>query len=220
MKENFLIRDADEKDIDFLVEANINAGKGNGDIIPYCALFNIKETELRSILKRIFMEDITDFEFSVQNFMIAEHEGIPVAAYSGWVEGIGGIPSRLLKMSAFRSFLTKEHISHYESVAHIDGDITIKRDNLTLQLETTYVKQDFREKGIVALLINAIFKKVKNIHPSITKAQVQLFKENKASFLSHSKLGFMIVEEKKSANPDILQYMPGMTRIKMEKFIG
>ena len=144
MKEDFLIRDANLKDIDFLVEAIVNAEKGHRHVLPYCALFNISEVELRSILKKIFMEDIADFDFSAGNFVIAEHEGCPVAAYAGWVEGIGGIPSRLLKMSAFRTFLSKKHFVDYQSVAHIDGEIAMKRDHLTLQLETTYVKKDYR----------------------------------------------------------------------------
>ena len=220
MKEDFLIRDANLKDIDFLVEAIINAEKGNRHILPYCALFNISEVELRSVLKKIFMEDVTDFDFSASNFMIAEHKGYPVAAYTGWVEGIGGIPSRILKMSAFRTFLTRSHIAHYESVAHIVDQVGIKRDNLTLQLETTYVQKGYRGKGIVALLTDALIKKSKNISPSITKAQVQLFKENQPAFLSQSKLGFIIVEEKKSDHPEILEYMPGITRIKMQKKIS
>ena len=82
------------------------------------------------------------------------------------------------------------------------------------------LNKTYRGKGIVALLTDALFKKVKNNHPSITKAQVQLFKENKAAFLSQSKLGFIIIEEKKTDNPEMLNYMPGMTRIKMEKLIS
>jgi predicted GNAT family acetyltransferase len=219
MKEDFLIRDANLKDIEFLVEAIVNAEKGSGNILSYCALFGISEDELCSTLKKIFREDIPDFEFSVRNFMIAEYE-VPIAAYAAWFEGIGGISSRLLKISAFKTFLTRSHIAHYESVAHIVDEVGIKRDNLTLQLETTYVKKGYRGKGIVALLTNALIKKAKNISPSITKAQVQLFKENQAAFLCQSKLGFIIVEEKKSDNPEVLNYMPGMTRIKMEKKIS
>lgn len=220
MKENFLIRDADIKDIDFLVDATITADKGTGNILHYCALFNISEIELRTIIKKIFLEDIPDFEFSVRNFMIGEYDGNPIATYAGWVEGIGGIASGILKMSAFKTFLPKGHIVYYQSVAHIDNEVGIKRDHLTLQLETTYVKKDYRGKGIVALLTDALIKKAKNTYPAITKVQVQLFKENQAAFLSQSRLGFVIVEEKKSDNPEILKYMPGMTRIKMEKTIS
>jgi ribosomal protein S18 acetylase RimI-like enzyme len=220
MKENFLIRNAEIKDIDFLVEATINANKGSGNKLHYCTLFNISEAELCSILKKIFRENIPDFELNVKNFMVAEYEGYPVAAYTGWVEGIGGIPSGLLKISAFRTFLSKSQIAHYQSVAYIDAEIALKRDNLTLQLETTYVKQEYRRMGIAALLTDALIKKEKNTHPAITKAQVQLFKENQAAFLCQSKLGFIIVEEKKSDNPEILNYMPGRTRVKMEKIIS
>ena len=216
----FFTREGNLKDIDFLVEAVINAEKGHRHVVPYCALFNITEVELQEVLKKIFMENVPGFDFSAANFMIAEYNGSPVAAYAGWIEGIAGMPSRLLKMSAFRSFLSKDHIAWYESIAHIDGEILIKRDNLTLQLETTYVRENYRGKGLVALLTDALFKKVKYTHPEIVRAQVQLFKENKAAFLSQSKLGFVIVEEKKSANPEMLKYMPGMTKIKMEKIIS
>jgi predicted GNAT family acetyltransferase len=219
MSEEFLIRDAIIKDIDFLVEAILNAQKGHGNVISYCALFGISEFELTTIVKEIFREDIPDFEFSVRNFMIAEYEGYPIAAYSGWVEGVGGIASGILKMSAFKTFLPKNHIVYYKSVAHIDNEVEIKRDRLTLQLETTYVKKDYRGKGIVGLLTDALIKKAKNTYPEIIKVQVQLFKENRAAYLTQTRLGFVIVEEKKSNNPEILKYMPGMTRIKMEKII-
>ena len=101
MKEYFLTRDANVEDIDFLVEAIVNAEKGHRDILPYCALFNIPEDELSSVLKKIFRENITDFDFSLRNFMIAEHEGCPVAAYAGWVEGIRRNAVTIIKNECF-----------------------------------------------------------------------------------------------------------------------
>lgn len=219
MKNEFLIREAHVEDIDFLVEGIINADKGSGNNLSYCSIFDISEPQLCAMVKKIFHEDISGFDFNIRNFMIAEWQGQPVATYSGWVEGLNGIPSSLLKISSFRSFLSQRNIAIYESVAHILNETAIKRDHLTLQLETTYVTQGFRGKGIVALLTNALIGKEKHTNPTVNKVQVQLFKENERAVLTQSKLGFRIIEEKTSDNPAILKYMPGKTRIKMEKSI-
>ncbi len=220
MASEFVIRDATLKDSDFLIEAIINAEKGNGNIVSYCAIFDITENEFASLMRKIFKEDIPDFEFSFRNFKIAELGGNPVAAYTGWIEGIGGMPSGLLKMSAFKAFLDKRQIEHYHSIASVVDEVGIKRDHMTLQLETTYVREGYRGRGIVGLLTDALISSAKMKYPAISKAQVQLFKQNQAAVLSQTKLGFTIVEERTTENTEVLKYLPGLTRIKMQKSIG
>ena len=99
------VRKAADTDIEFIIETIVRAEKGNGDSISYCKLFNINEGEFRQVLRKILEEGICNFEFSLENFKIAESNRIPVAAYGAWLEGKDGVSSGMLKISAFKSFL-------------------------------------------------------------------------------------------------------------------
>jgi ribosomal protein S18 acetylase RimI-like enzyme len=218
-KENLLIRNTNESDIDFLIDSIIESEKGNTQVVSYCSLFNISEQFLRSIIRKIFEERINDFDFSLNSFLIAEYKNYPVACYSGWIESNKGMPSALLKISAFKTFLPKTNIQYYENIAYVVKEIFIKRDHLTLQLENVFVKKEYRGNGLVSLLLDALVKKTTTSYPEVTKAQIQFFKENSPAFFRQSKLGFKIIDERKSNNPEIIKYMPGKTKIKMEKEI-
>ena len=106
------IRNADNSDIEFIIETIIQAEKGTGNLISYCKLFNISEPELRSVLQNILEQRIDNFEFSLHSFKVACSNNTPVAAYGAWLEAADGIASGILKISALRSFLKKESFIH------------------------------------------------------------------------------------------------------------
>ena len=108
MTSEILIRNADISDIQFVIETIVQAEKGNGENISYCKLFNINEIEFREALKKILEAGINNFEFSLKNFKVALANRKKVGVYGAWLEGLDGIPSGMLKISAFRSFLNKE----------------------------------------------------------------------------------------------------------------
>jgi ribosomal protein S18 acetylase RimI-like enzyme len=216
---NLVIRDATVKDSDFLIEAIINAEKGNGNIVSYCAIFDITENEFASLMRKIFKEIFLILSLVLEIFKIADWRK-SCAAYTGGLKESEVMPSGLLKMSAFKAFLDKRQIEHYHSIASVVDEVGIKRDHMTLQLETTYVREGYRGRGIVGLLTDALISSAKMKYPAISKAQVQLFKQNQAAVLSQTKLGFTIVEERTTENTEVLKYLPGLTRIKMQKSIG
>jgi len=210
------IRNAVDSDTEFIIETIVQAEKGNGISISYCKLFNIKEDDFRNILRKILGEKICNFEFSLENFKIAEAAGKSVAAYGAWLEGKEGIPSGILKISALRTFLGKENIVHYKHYAPLADEISIRRQPGTIQFESIYIVKEYRGKNIGRMLVQALLDDFKIKHPEVERAHVQLIKQNAVSLQAHQKYGFRIIEEKTSLNPEILNFYSGDTRVLME----
>lgn len=210
------IRNAIDSDIEFVVETIIQAEKGNGNLISYCKLFNISESEFRNILKKILEENICNFEFSLANFKIVESNGISVGSYGAWIEGKDGISSGILKISALKTFLQKENIIHYKLSAPIADEISIRRQTGTIQFESIYIIEEFRGKNIGTMLVQALLTSLTEKHPDVKVAHVQLIKQNSVSLQAHQKYGFKIIEEKTSLNPEVLNFYSGNTRVLME----
>lgn len=211
------IRNAIDSDIEFVTETIVHAEKGNGNSISYCKLFNISELEFKNVLRKILEEKIGNFEFSLQNFKIAEVNGTRVGAYGAWLEGKDGISSGILKISALKTFLGKENISHFKISAPIADEISIKRQAGTIQFESIYILQDFRGKQIGDMLVQALLADLLKKHPDVKAAHVQVIKQNSLSLQAHQKYGFQIIEEKISLNPQITEFFSGNTRVLMEK---
>jgi GNAT superfamily N-acetyltransferase len=220
MRSGIQVRKAADTDIEFIVDTIIRAEKGNGDSISYCKLFNINEGEFGQVLRKILKEGICNFEFSLENFKIAESNRIPVAAYGAWLEGEDGVSSGMLKISAFKSFLKKENIIFYKTAAPVADEITIKRQQGTIQFESIYIREEFRGKDIGRLLVQSLINDLKAKHPDVKLAHVQLIKQNAVSLQAHHKYGFQIIEEKTSLNPQILNFYAGNTRVLMEIKLG
>ncbi len=210
------IRNAVDSDIEFVIETIVQAEKGNENSISYCKLFNINESEFRAVLGKILKEKICNFEFSLLNFKIAESRGLKVAAYGAWVEGIDGISSGILKISALKTFLQKENILHYKMSAPVVDEISIRRQPGTIQFESIYIVEEFRGKNIGKMLVEALLTDLAGKHPEVEAAHVQLMKQNSVSLQAHQKYGFEIIEEKTSLNPQILNFYSGDTRVLME----
>ncbi len=214
------IRNAVGSDIEFIIETIVRAEKGNGNSISYCKLFNISEAEFRTVLRKIMEEGICNFEFSLENFKIAESEESPLGAYGAWLEGRDGISSGILKISAFRTFLNKESFLHYKSVASVADEISIKRQAGIFQFESIYITENYRGKNIGNMLVQALLTDLTTKHPGVKSAQVQLIKQNSVSLRAHMKYGFKIIEEKTSLNPEVSNFFNGNTRVLMEKKLG
>lgn len=210
------IRNAVDSDIEFIIETIVQAEKGNGDSISYCKLFSINEPEFRAVLRKVLEEKIGNFEFSLANFKIAEVNDKSVAAYGAWVEGIDGISSGILKISALKTFLQKENIVNYKQNSAVADEISIRRKPGTIQFESIYIVEEFRGKNIGKKLVQALLTDLTEKHPDVKTAHVQLIKQNSVSLQAHQKYGFQIIEERTSMNPGILNFYSGNTRVLME----
>ena len=133
--EGYSIRRALEKDIPFLADVVIAAEKGNSETLSYATLFNFSEEKVKDLIIAMFEEEIEGCEFSVDSYLIVEHEGKPVASFSAWIEGLDGTASKILKSNLISYTFGKEAIEFLISKQDIIKDILTEREELTLQFE-------------------------------------------------------------------------------------
>lgn len=95
----YSFRFANENDIPFLVESIIAAEKSGSTLCGLSNLLGLDEEQTAIGLNKILREEIEGCEFSTTEFAVATSDGIPVAAFCGWIEGDNedNQPSALLK---------------------------------------------------------------------------------------------------------------------------
>ena len=92
----YIIRKAALKDISFLADIVIAAEKGNSDKLSYSTLFNLSEKKVKELIIAMFEEEIDGCEFSLSSYLITEYNGLPVAGFGAWVEGLSeNTPSKI-----------------------------------------------------------------------------------------------------------------------------
>lgn len=214
---NLRIRKATLPDIDFLCEAIINAEKSGTDILPLCRIFEITETELRTLLQNILTSDTEGCELSLSSFLIAELDGNKASAAAGWMEGENELhlPSSLIKANLLNYFLPPDKIKTAGRNISMIGDVLIGRTPGTFQIEYVYVNPGYRGKKLAELTIKEHLKAVK---PGF-KAEVQVFGNNAAAKRSYEKAGFSVGSVHESKNPATTHFLPGNFKIRMTKII-
>jgi len=217
----YIVRQAEKKDVPFLVETVIAAEKGRSDKLSYATLFNLSESEVALLLAQMFNEEIDGCELSISSFLIVEHEGETAAASAVWIENFeDNMPSQILKSNLILNTFDKESIAFFKTKAHIIKDILIEREPLTLQLEYLYITNKHVGKGLDALLINTGQQNAIQKYPQLQKIQGQLFKNSIFAIIALRKKDFTIARTYKSENPDILNYIPFNEKLLMEKILN
>ena len=214
---NLKIRKATLTDIDFLCEAIIQAEKSGTDILPLCRIFEITETELRTLLQNILESETEGCELSLSSFLIAELDGFIAAAAAGWMEDENGLhlPSSLIKANLLNYFLPHDKIKTAGRHSALISDVLIDRTPGTFQLEYIYTGSEYRGKGLAALIIKEHLKAVQQG----CKAEVQVFGNNLLAIRSYEKAGFSIESVHESKNPATIYFLPGTVKKRMTKII-
>ncbi len=214
-----IIRKATEADKDFLITSIIEAEKSGGNVISYCAIFDITEDELRSALRNILDEDMIGQELNISGFLVAEVDGERAAALNTWVENEGGMSSTMIKSNLLMYFIDRQKILNAGPAMALMNEINIHRDDNALQIECVYTAPKYRGLGLSSKLIGEHIRRKQEAAIQFDKVQVILLKNNEAAQKAYSKAGFSLVSEKRCADPAILKMLPCDTKILMEKEI-
>jgi len=213
--ENLTFKQAAEEDIDFVIEAIIEADKAGSKVISMCNVFELSEEEYKKILKDVLAMDVEDYDFYLSGFLICKSGDEYVGAAGSWLEGAEGIASGTIKTSILFPYLMEENIESIKKNLLTIKEIGLKRDFGAMQLEYVYVREKYRGCGIFYQIAARIIKR--NLRKySFTKVQSELVKNNYKSFSAFSKFGFKLADEKGTANPEILKFFSDSTRILME----
>ena len=210
---------ADEADIDFIIDTIIEAEKSGSDKISFCNIFQISLEELKSIFREMIKENIQGQEFCYSDYIIAKVNGETAACCGGWVEAIDKMPSNFLKANLFLSFMGTERIEKSQFIFDSLREIIFKREVGTLQIENCYTIPKFRGMGLVSKIITEHIKIHKTKYLHLAKAQLSITKNNYYAKKAYEKIGFSVVAEKTSSNLNLLNYLPDISRLLMEKKI-
>ncbi len=213
------IRNANENDLDFLVEAIYYAEKSGTEIFSYSTIFNLSEEEIKQILRNIIAENEGYCELSLDSFLVAEIDNKLVGTVAGWVEAMDEIPSALAKANMLFSNLPSQAIENAISLNKILSEIHIERTEHALQLESIYTNKDFRGKGIAKLLIDKHIELAKQKDKTVKIAQIILADNNSSAINTYKNAGFELTLHPKTENKEILKYLPSNGKLLMEKKI-
>lgn len=154
----------------------------------------------------------------MDSFLVVDYEGKAVAAVAGWVEKVTAeMASSILKSNLIGFVFPLESIQYVKEKAEFITDLIIDREAASLQIEYVYVQKDHRGHRLAQSLIEAHFAQAKELLPSISKAQVQLFNNNEGAKKVYERLGFEVSNTYISSRSDILEYLPHGEKILMEK---
>ncbi len=216
---NFIIKEATEEDLPFLVEAIINAERSGTQTLSYEKLFELDEQQVINNLSKILAEDITGQELCISDFLIAWFDEERAAAICSWIEGEEG-SSAILKSNVLMFGFGKEAFARVLHKAALLEPLNMTREAGALQLESVYVTNKYRGQGVVNLLILAHINKQQSRKRRLKKVQIILAKDNENALKAYIKAGFATVLEKYQTNAEVLKYLPTQTKILMEKSIS
>lgn len=216
----FTIRKATADDVPFLVDTIIEAEKSGTDSLSYSTVFGLTEAESREYLADMLFEDIDGCELSISSFLIIENNGLIAAAAAGWIEGIEGVPSSVLKGNLLNYTLPKDCIDKALALNQLLNELHIENISNTMQLGLVYVSKDFRGMNLVNLLIDELILQLNKVSPNIPVMYVQVFANNIPAIKAYKKANFKTELIKETSNKEILKYLPSDKKILMKKEIN
>ena len=216
---DFFIKDASINDISFIVETIIEAEKSGTEIFTYKTIFGLSENEAKIYIRQMLEEEVNGCELSVSSFKLAVSNNKIIAATAAWVEGSEGLPSAILKGNLLNYVLPKNCIDQAKGLSSVLQDVNIEHKNNTIQLGLVYVSKEFRRNGLVKILIDNHIKSLKQNNKLIDQIYVQVFGNNIAAIKAYKKVGFSIVQTKKSSKKEILNLLPFNEKILMKREI-
>lgn len=216
---DFIVRYATHKDIDFIVEAIIQAEKSYTDKLGLSTIFNVSEENVRKYLVEILQEDIEGCEFSLGSFLVVDTGKRAVAAIAGWKEQANEdeLPSSILKSNLIHFFFPKQSIVYAGEMKKIIEKIQIERTINAYQIEYVYVDKNYRGNNLAAILLNEHVKQAKVLNCNLI--EVQVFANNKPAIVTYQKLDFTVARTFASDNNEILNLLPYNEKLLMQKTI-
>lgn len=208
----YIVREATLDDVDFIVEAIIEAEKSGSQVLSYSKVFNLSEEELRKIFRSMLLEEIDGCEFSLSSYLVAETNGDRAGTIGAWIER-GDSPSSLIKSNLLRYFLPENSIKFASTHAKVTSELFIEHTKDALSLVVVYISPGHRGKKLFELLTNEHVKK----HEGIKELSVQVMSNNIPAIKSYERYGFRTSFTRRSGNEKITQFLPYNEKILMKK---
>jgi GNAT superfamily N-acetyltransferase len=210
-----IIRQAQPKDLDFIIDCIIESEKSGGDIFPYSEAFGISILQFSQIIKGIFDEEIADQPWCLDHWYVVESdEGDAVAGLSAWIEGVGGVSSDMLKAQILNFFLKKEWEAATEKL-QVLSSVSIPRKSQYVQLEHLFTHRLHRGKGYMKALMNYAL----DLYTDFP-AEIQVLEINKNAVSLYEYIGFSVNERQCNEALERLSLLSGNCKLQLLKNHG
>lgn len=207
-----ILRKAEPRDLDFIVDCIVESEKSGGAIFPYSETFGVSILQFSQIIKDIFDEEIADQPWCLDHWYLVEFtEGVAVAGLSAWIEGTGGMSSDLLKAQILNFFLKKEWDAAQDKL-QVLSSVSIPRKPQFLQLEHLYTHHLHRGKGYMKALIQHTMSVFKGNH-----AEIQVLEINKNAVSLYEYIGFSVNERQCNESLVRLSLLSGSCKLQLLK---
>lgn len=212
MTSNYNIRNATINDVDFIIDAIIEAEKSGSNKLSYSTIFNLTETEVREIIRSMLLEEIDGCEFSISNYIIAEKNNELAGTIGAWVEKKES-PSFIVKSNLLGYYLPKESLKFALEESKIASELVIEHVIGALSLVVVYVNPNHRGKNLFKILTDEHIKK----HHGIKELAIQVMANNTYAIRSYERYGFKKYIAKKCNDMKIMKYLPYYEKILLKK---
>lgn len=219
MDQEYVIKKATLKDVDFLADVIIGAEKSFTENLGLAKFFELSEEKVKELIIAMLEEEVDGCDFSISSFFIAWYGDKPVGALGGWIEGYyDGMSSNLLKSNLISHIFPRENvIKAHAKMEIIKEMLHIERPMGTYQLEYVYVDADHRGKRITQQLMDVHLAYAKQLDPNVTKAQLSCFENNESIIKAHERNGYVRMKRYVCDNEEILKYLPFNVKVLLEK---
>lgn len=203
------IRKALPNDRDFLIKAILEADKSNSETSSYARLLNMSEPELKELFYNIFEEELEGSEFGHECFAVAVEDGNYAAALASWIEGFDGLPSWQIKSTALFCSLPKTNFDSLKLKLDSFSSINISRTPGALQIESVFVENNYRGRGLFKKLLDHQINNAKEAGFNFDTVELLTYNSNHIAESVYAKAGFVKSKSTISDHPEILHYYPG-----------
>lgn len=215
--DDFIFKRATLQDVDFVAEIITEAEKSMTGRNGLANLFGLSDDVFNKCIVDILEEEVEGCEFSLSNFILVYHKGMPVAGMGGWLEGCGEMPSHILKSNLIGYYFPRQKVIEAQKMIETVKDIQIPREPGTYQLEYAYVKKEYTGYLLFNDLDEKHIEYASSLTPKPPKIQGHVFASNKIVLKLHELQGFKIVKEFHSSNPLTKELFPDDTVVLIEK---
>ena len=208
-------RNANEKDINFIVKCIIAAEKNSSKVLSYNTIFGLDKESTFKLITEMLLMKVDGCELSISSYVIATFKNKPIGAIGAWIEPIDGIPSKTIKGNLLFKVIPKENILKSRGISTQLNKLYIdyKKDSMCIGI--TYIEEKYRGLGILKMLFEKQTKKLFSIHGK-KDIYVQVFSNNTQAIKAYEKLGFSIFKISETKNENILNYLPSNKKYLMK----
>ncbi len=210
----FKFREATVNDIDFIIKAIIEAEKSGSDKLSYSTIFNLTETEVKTIFRSMLEEEVDGCEFSLTSYIIAEKNNEIAGTIGAWIEN-SDYPSSFIKSNLLSSFLPKSSLVYASNEAKIVSDLIVEHVESSLAIAIVYISLPYRGQQLFKLLVDEHIKR----NMGIKVLTIQVMSNNYFAIKTYKRYGFIEYDEIVSQNEMINRFLPYNKKLLMKMSI-